>query len=490
MVLLVVLVGVGSFLAYENTLPTTVSTNVKDGQEDVPTDAAFALDFSRSVSINAVKAAFSIAPTTDGTISAVSGQSQYAWTPAKPLQELATYTITLKATSDTSHHHVNGGHWTFKTLIIPRVLNITSGTGSPLKDGMEIDPGATMKLTFNDAMEPVTIKVTIGGQIATLKWATDYKSATFATAGLASGPVVVQMAPGGRDQTGHLVPAAFAFKTGVYWHDHEHTISLRYPALIQIPNDEFARDQNGLQAADIVYEYLAEGGITRLTAIYQNVPDLIGPMRSARFISLKLGRHYKGLLFQSGESQATQARAAQDPTPQFFDQVGYQYRVGSRDAPDNLMINGDRVLAAEELYSIPNYGFQKVRPALTGGAAINAYAVDEHYSVYAYDPPTGTYTKTEEGHLYQDASLHQPLRIEMVVTIHTREQLLDVGDGHGAHIHDFDLDTNGRIDVMYKGLHYTGNWASTDSHGPLAFTLDNGQALTLPPGLVWIDVTQ
>ena len=46
------------------------------------------------------------------------------------------------------------------------------------------------------------------------------------------------------------------------------------------------------------------------------------------------------------------------------------------------------------------------------------------------------------------------------------------------------------IEVFYKGQHYTGTWASTDSHGPLAFTLDNGNPLTLPPGLVWIDVTQ
>jgi hypothetical protein len=67
---------------------------------------------------------------------------------------------------------------------------------------------------------------------------------------------------------------------------------------------------------------------------------------------------------------------------------------------------------------------------------------------------------------------------------------MDVGDGHGAHIHDFDLDTSGRIDVFYKGQQYAGTWTSTDSHGPLTFTLDNGQALTLPPGLVWIDVTQ
>jgi len=210
-------------------------------------------------------------------------------------------------------------------------------------------------------------------------------------------------------------------------------------------------------------------------------------MRSARFISLKLGRHYDGLLFQSGESQATRARAAQDPTPQFFDQIGFQYRTSSRDAPDNLMINGDRVQAAETLFNIPAYTFPKTRPTLTGGVPLNAFGVAEHYSVYSYDAATGTYTKNEEDHPYQDASLHQPLRIEMVITLHTREYYMVI-DGHG--LHDYDLDSSGRIDVFYKGQHYTGNWTSTDSHGPLTFTLDNGQPVTLPPGLVWIDVTQ
>ena len=490
MVVLVVLVGVGAFLAYENTLPTTVAASVKDGQKDVPTDGSFVLKFSRSVSINTIKAAFSITPATDGAITSVSGQTDYAWTPAKPLTELTRYTVSLKPIYDAGHHHVGAGQWSFTTLIIPRVTAITAGDGSPLKDGMEIDPGATMKLTFNDAMEPVTIKVTIGTQIANLKWAADYKSATFATSGFGSGPVNVQIAPGGRDQTGHLVASAFTLKTGIYWHDREHTIGLNYPALIQIPNDEFARDQNGLQAADVIYEYLAEGGITRLTAIFQRAPDVIGPMRSARFISLKLGRHYRGLLFQSGESQATASRAASDPTPQFFDQVGYQYRTGSRIAPDNLMINGDRVLAAEQLFSIQTWQFPKARPTLTGGTAVNSTNVDEHYSTYSYDASTGTYTKTEEGHLYQDASLKQPLHIEMLITLHTKEYLLNVGDGHGAHIHDYDLDTSGRIEVYYKGQQFGGTWSSTDSHGPLTFTLDNGQAVTLPPGLVWIDVVQ
>jgi hypothetical protein len=149
------------------------------------------------------------------------------------------------------------------------------------------------------------------------------------------------------------------------------------------------------------------------------------------------------------------------------------------------------VLAAEQNYfsSIPAFTIPKARPTISGGAAETTFNVAEHYSTYTYDPVTGTYQKSEQGHPYSDASLRQPLRMSMVVTLHTRESLLNIGDGHGSYIHDYDLDTTGALDVYYLGQHYTGTWASTDSHGPLVFTV-NGQPLSLPPGLVWIDVTQ
>jgi len=490
----VVLTATGAFLAYQNTLPTTLKMNYKNGQKDVPTDGRILLTFSRDVDLNAVKSAFSISPNADGNINAVNGQKEFAWSAKKALAELTTYTVKMKPMVDVGHHKVGGNTWTFTTLIVPHVTSITSAPDTtPLADGMEIDPGATLKLNFNDAMEPTTIKVTLGAQVADLKWATDSKSATVSTAGIPMGPLQVQLAAGGRDQTGHLVPGAFTFKTAIYFHDREHTTALKYPALIQIPNDEFARDQNGLQAADIVWEYVAEGGITRLTAMYNNAPDLIGPMRSARFISLKLGRHYKGLLFQSGQSDVTASAAAQDPTPQFFDTAGYQFRAAPpRYAPDNLMIKGAQVKAAQDNFfsSIAAFTIPKVRPVLPPGAPKTSFNVDQHYSTYSYDPGTGTYQKTEEGHPYRDASLGQPLRIELLVTLHTTVTQLNISDGHGSLIHDYDLDSSGRIDVYYKGMQYAGTWASTDSHGPLTFTLDSGQPLTFPPGLVWIDVTQ
>jgi hypothetical protein len=488
--ILVVLVGIGAFLAYDNTLPTTVATNFKTGQKDVPTDSRFLITFSRPVAGIEVEKAFSITPATEGVITSLSGQKQYAWTATKPLAELTTYTVGMKPIIDLGHHRIPGGQWSFTTIIVPRVISVTTASGTGLTDGSEVDPGETLKLTFNDAMEPVTVKVSIGGQVANLKWASDNKSATFSLAGIASGPLTVQIPPGGRDQTGHLVPGNFALKTGVYLHDREHTIALKYPALIQIPNDEFAWDQNGLQAADIIFEYLAEGGITRLTAIYQNVPDLIGPMRSSRFISLKIARHYKGLLFQSGESQATRDRAAQEGVPQFFDTIGYQFRTNQRYAPDNLMIKGSSVQAAQNnAFSwIPAYTIPKARPILGPSGAGTSATVDEHYSTYSYEAGTGTYRKSELRHAYSDASLNQPLRIEMLIVLHAKNWLMDVGDGHGAHIHDFEIDTNGRAEFFYKGQQYGGTWASTDRRGPLSFTLDGGQALSLPPGLVWIDV--
>src|SRR5437588_10306235 len=42
------------------------------------------------------------------------------------------------------------------------------------------------------------------------------------------------------------------------------------PALVQVENSVLARPLSGLQHADIVYEYLAEGGITRMTVIFFN----------------------------------------------------------------------------------------------------------------------------------------------------------------------------------------------------------------------------
>ena len=461
-----------------------------NGQKEVPVDVHLGLSFNRPVSIDALRSKLSILPVTEGTLVAVSGQTAYAWVPAKPLADLTSYTVTLKTFEDASKHAVKAGRWMFTTTIVPRVASVTLPDGTSVTDGVEIAPGSTMSFNFNDTMVPASVTLAFGTQPVTLTWAKDSKSASMPTKGIPSGPLVLKLAAGAKDSTGHTAKA-WTLDTGLYYRDHEHTIALKYPALIQVPNDFFARDQDGLQAASMVFEYLAEGGITRLTAAYDNAPDMIGPIRSSRLVSLKIGRHYKGLLFQSGESGVTQAAAGSDPTPQFFDTIGYTFRSSSRYAPDNLMITGDGVSRAEQR-SYPNlaaFTIPKGRPVLSAGTPATSTAVAEHYSSYSYDPIMGTYQKTEEGHRYGDAHTRLPLRIEMLVVLHTQVSLLPISDGHGSYIHDFNLDTSGHADIFYKGLHYAATWTSTDSHGPLTFTGADGQPVSLPPGLVWVDIT-
>jgi hypothetical protein len=484
------LTGTGGYLAYANTLPTSVRLNVADGQKEVPADTHLVLSFNRPVALSALTSAFSISPATDGALLSVSGQTSYQWVPSQALSDLATYTVTVKPFEDVTRHEVKGGRWTFSTTIVPRIVSVTLPDGTAVTDGLEINPGSKLAFNFNDAMVPSTVRILLGQQPLTLTWSKDFRSASMATSLIPSGPLVLHLDAGARDSTGHTVKAEWSLDTGLYYRDREHTIALKYPALIQVPNDAYARDQDGLQAADVVFEYLAEGGITRLTAVYAHAPDMFGPMRSSRLVSLKIARHYKGLLFQSGESPVTRAAAGSDPVPQFFDTIGYMFRSASRYAPDNLMITGDAVNRAEQRYysNVAAFTLVKARPALAGGAPDMSISVAEHYSTYTYDPIMGTYQKTEEGHRYSDAHTRQLLRIEMLIVLHTHESLLDISDGHGSYIHDYDLDTGGRADIYYKGQRYTGAWSSTDSHGPLTFTV-NGQPVALPPGLVWIDVT-
>lgn len=70
-----------------------------------------------------------------------------------------------------------------------------------------------------------------------------------------------------------------------------------------INNHPKARPQTGLTEADIVYEVLAEGEVTRFLAIFQSSnPKLIGPVRSSRDYYIELAKGYNSLYIAHGYS--------------------------------------------------------------------------------------------------------------------------------------------------------------------------------------------
>jgi len=72
---------------------------------------------------------------------------------------------------------------------------------------------------------------------------------------------------------------------------------------VKIENSREARPQAALQSADVVYESVTEGGITRFNALFHSqAPTTVGPVRSARLSDTDIVPQYKALFCFSGAS--------------------------------------------------------------------------------------------------------------------------------------------------------------------------------------------
>src|SRR4029079_1455454 len=77
----------------------------------------------------------------------------------------------------------------------------------------------------------------------------------------------------------------------------------RRPLNVRLPNDPNARPQVGLNKADIVFEMIVEGGVTRYSAIFHSKDaDTVGPVRSYRFSDLHITQMLRGALVSSAET--------------------------------------------------------------------------------------------------------------------------------------------------------------------------------------------
>lgn len=73
---------------------------------------------------------------------------------------------------------------------------------------------------------------------------------------------------------------------------------------VKIENTAAARPQAGLAEADVVYEELVEGGVTRFIALYHSqIPERIGPVRSARLVDIDVLSPFEPILVYSGARQ-------------------------------------------------------------------------------------------------------------------------------------------------------------------------------------------
>jgi len=271
---------------------------------------------------------------------------------------------------------------------------------------------------------------------------------------------------------------------------------LNYPLLIQIENTAPARPVAGISAASVVFQYLTEGGITRFSALFHRAPGVVGPIRSARFVSVYLYHRMDALLICSGGSAYTYAkifdRSTNTPQEQIapaiindFDRLGYFFRWYGRVAPHNLYMSQANIVRAGSVGARqPNTTDFPRGDNWPGGAPAVTLGVPADRTSFNY--LAGSYGIVTDGQELDDVIVG-PVRPRSVAILHVPQWPTTFPENDlGGVARDYDLNAGGTAEFYASGTVISGHWSSPGDHLPMVFTDGNGEPLNMPNGLLWV----
>lgn len=263
---------------------------------------------------------------------------------------------------------------------------------------------------------------------------------------------------------------------------------------VMIENYPDARPQSGIRDAGVVFEAIAEGGITRFLCLYQEArPTLIGPVRSLRPYYVDwLASFDPSIAHIGGSANALKEirSGGYKDIDQFFN-AGAYWRATDRFAPHNVYTDSDKLDALNKAkgFSSSNFaGFMRKAEAPSTSPNATKIDIDISYNLfnvhYDYDKASNTYIRSQTGKPFTDRE-HGKVQPKVVVVIKVpthrgledgyREQMSTLG--------------NGKAYIFQDGTVKEGTWDKPDRRAQMTFKDDRGQLLGLNPGQTWISVT-
>lgn len=260
---------------------------------------------------------------------------------------------------------------------------------------------------------------------------------------------------------------------------------------IMIENSPDARPQSGLKQAGVVFEAVAEGGITRfLTLHQQDKPQLIGPVRSVRMYYVDWLAAFNASVAHVGGSAAALAEVRNGnyrDIDQFFNSGSY-WRATDRYAPHNVYTSFERLdaLNASKGYNESTFtGFTRVDgKASSAPDATNISVVISgplYNSSYAYDAASNTYIRSQAGAPHLDREDGQIAPSSVVVMKVNMTKIME--DGYRESI---TTTGSGEAVIFQNGIAQTVTWTKADRASQIKFTDTSGKDVPLVRGQTWI----
>jgi hypothetical protein len=269
-----------------------------------------------------------------------------------------------------------------------------------------------------------------------------------------------------------------------------------FPVAIMVENSPDARPQSGLHAAAIVYEALAEGGISRFMAVYmKGASGVIGPVRSARDYYVKLAKEFNAPLVHIGASPQGYDALRQLGVPSLDETYGMQgfWRSRARVAPHNAYVSTASVREALSAYGVSEpgtYGGFVFRDNVPIDGLPPASDVLVEYGwgyrvSYEFDPSTSLYKRFMAGGPHIDAETGEQLEAANVVTMTVGTELI-AGDDKGRL--ELDQVGEGKARVFRDGKVVEGTWRKTSLLTPTQFLDGSGNPIPLKRGQTWVQI--
>jgi hypothetical protein len=264
---------------------------------------------------------------------------------------------------------------------------------------------------------------------------------------------------------------------------------------VKIDNVSGAWPQAGVNSADIVFDILVEGGLTRLMAVYQSQPaPLIGPIRSARPVDAYLLRLFHGGYFAfSGASkhEMKPVRNHSHAVLLYADvNAGPFYRRSDHISPDNLFSSSSALTAA----------FQRMAPHEAAAPRVFGYARQAPHGVktrQAVIPfPSATAGWTWDGHQYLRSQDGHPdmlipgdqINSTNVVIMSTKVVGTGIFETDGAEDPLPVTVGSGRCWLLRNGVRVPGTWKRSAVNHRLHLLDSKGHPLLLAPGRTWVEL--
>ena len=266
---------------------------------------------------------------------------------------------------------------------------------------------------------------------------------------------------------------------------------------VKIENSEPSRPQTGLNAADVVYESVAEGGITRFNAIFHSrTPKTVGPVRSARLSDIWIVPQYRALFVFSGASFQVNKAVKRAKLPNLSEDAGVSApysRSRSRQAPHNLYLDTRKAYAEAQrrgmaiTQDVPRLQYSgRLAAGATTITAVSIPFSDANKVTWTYKESDGLYYRVNDGKKHLDAATNKQVVANNVVVIWARHSASS-RDKLGSTTYDINLGGSGRASVFRNGQRLDGTWTA-DNTAPPRFTAANGAPIRLSPGTTWFQI--